>query len=234
MKQRNRRPDLNGLLVLDKPRKWSSAKACSRIRGITGGAKVGHAGTLDPLATGVLVLALGSATKSIDRVQALPKRYHATVDLSAFTETDDLEGEREEVVVQQPPSMQELRAVCDQLIGEVQQTPPLFSAIKVDGERAYRAARAGRQVAIQPRTVTVHELQIERYEYPIAELDIRCSKGTYIRTIARDLGGLLATGGHLAALKRTAIGEYLLDDALDPEKLTDRAIGEALIAPPTA
>lgn len=228
MKQRNRRPDLNGLLVLDKPLGWSSAKACARVRGITGGAKVGHAGTLDPLATGVLVLALGRATKSIERVQAMPKTYRTTVDLSAFTQTDDLESDRQEVQVDHPPTPEQVRRACDRLTGEIQQTPPLFSAIKVDGERAYRAARAGRELALEPRTVTVHGITIDRYDYPLVTIEICCSKGTYIRTIARDLGKILSTGGHLTALRRTAIGNFVVEDALDPEAVTDRAIEEAL------
>ncbi|MEM1166358.1 MAG: tRNA pseudouridine(55) synthase TruB [Planctomycetota bacterium] len=223
---RNRRPDLNGLLVVDKPLGWSSAKVCAHVRRVSGGAKVGHAGTLDPLATGVLVVALGRATKAIAGIQATEKRYVAEVDLSAFTDTDDAEGEREEIEVAALPGGEVIEAALrSHFTGAIEQTPPVFSAIKLDGERAYRMARRGdREAAIaklEARTVTIHEIALTAYAWPIAALDIRCSKGTYIRSLARDLGRVLGTGGTLASLRRTAVGEYTIDRAVTPGDLPE-------------
>ncbi|MEQ9617030.1 MAG: tRNA pseudouridine(55) synthase TruB [Phycisphaerales bacterium] len=222
MAVRNKRPDLNGVIVVDKPLGWTSADVCRRLRSRTNGAKVGHAGTLDPLATGVLVVCLGKATKLIESIQASEKLYVTTIDLSAFTTTDDAEGEREEITVDRPPTLEAVRAACDALTGETMQTPPAFSAVKVGGKRAYALARKGEDVRINAKVVVIHEIAIDRYDWPTLELSIRCGKGTYIRAIARDLGAALGTGGTLLALRRTRIGEYTLDLAINPEELLDR------------
>ncbi len=218
---RNKRPDLNGVLVVDKPLGWTSADVCRRIRSRTAGAKVGHAGTLDPLATGVLVICLGKATKLIESIQASEKVYETTIDLSASTTTDDAEGEREEIAIEAPPSLKDVRDACGALTGEIGQTPPTYSAVKVGGQRAYKLARQGKEVQIKPKKVTVHEIMIERYDWPDLELTIRCGKGTYIRSIARDLGNALGTGGTLTALRRTRIGEHTIDRAICPEDLPE-------------
>jgi len=219
---KNKRPDLNGVLVVDKPLGWTSADVCRRIRSRTGGAKVGHAGTLDPLATGVLVVCLGKATKQIEQIQVSEKVYETTIDLSAFTNTDDAEGEREDVAVAEPPSPEQVRAACEQLTGEIMQTPPAFSAVKIGGQRAYKLARKGEAVQIKARPVTIHEICVTDYSWPTLSLTIRCGKGTYIRVIARDLGGLLETGGTLTMLRRTRIGEYDLEQAIDPGGISER------------
>ncbi len=197
-----------GLLVFDKPLGWSSMKAVAVVRRLAGRARTGHAGTLDPLATGILVLALGKATRSIESLMATEKRYRTVVDLSAFTPTDDCEGERTEVAVASPPSRAAVEAALRQLTGVIQQRPPAFSAMKIGGRRAYAMARQGQAIELAPRPVTVHAIEILRYDYPQLEIAVHCGKGTYIRSLARDLGVLLGTGGHCATLRRTAVGRF--------------------------
>jgi tRNA pseudouridine55 synthase len=219
------RPGTTGILVLDKPRGISSMTAVAVVRRRAGGARTGHAGTLDPLATGVLVLALGRATKVIDRLMATDKRYRTEIDLAAFTSTDDLEGERAEVAVEVPPDEPRVRAVLGEFVGEISQRPPAFSAVKVSGRRAYKLARAGETVELPPRPATIHAIDLVRYDWPILEIDVHCAKGVYIRSLARDIGVALGTGGHCVSLRRTAVGPFdeamaiALDDV--PEPLTE-------------
>jgi tRNA pseudouridine55 synthase len=210
-----------GFLVVDKPSGMSSMKAVAIVRRKAGGLKTGHAGTLDPLATGVLVLALGRATKSIDLVMSTSKRYRTVIDLTAFTTTDDREGTRSEVPVETPPGIELIRSELDRFRGEVMQAPPSFSAMKVNGRRAYKLARSGKPPKLEPRKVMVHSIEIVRYEWPEIELDLHVGKGFYVRSLARDLGGLLETGGHCASIRRTAVGHFTLDGAVDPEELAD-------------
>jgi tRNA pseudouridine55 synthase len=208
-----------GLLVIDKPLGRSSMDVCRVVRRrlINGGApkrvKVGHGGTLDPLATGVLVVMVGKATGLCERVMAGRKQYVADVDLSAFTATDDAEGERQEVHVAHAPDESRLRAALDGLTGRILQAPPAFSAIKIGGRRAYDLARAGQSVAPAARHVDVHEIAIERYAWPHVRLRIDSGKGVYIRSIARDLGRALGTGGHLIGLRRTRVGRWTIEQA---------------------
>ncbi|MCE9589242.1 MAG: tRNA pseudouridine(55) synthase TruB [Planctomycetes bacterium] len=223
---------LAGLLVVDKPIGWSSMDVVRRVRRAAGGAKTGHCGTLDPLATGVVVCCLGSATRQVDRLMGMAKRYEAEVDLSAFTATDDREGAREEVAVATPPDEAAVRAALAGFIGLVEQVPPAFSAVHVDGERAYKLARKGKPVTIAARTVRIDGIELVSYRWPMAQLRIDCGKGTYIRSLARDLGKVLGTGGHLAALRRTAVGVYDLSIAVTEERLS-RPIGQGdLLAVP--
>ncbi len=223
-------PTLTGLLVVDKPLRWSSMDVVRVLRRATGGAKAGHAGTLDPLATGVVVCCLGKATKLIDSLMGLTKVYEADVDLSAFTITDDREGEREEVAIDVPPDEQTVRDALARFIGDIQQKPPAFSAIHVDGQRAYKLARKGELVDLPARTVHIDAIDLMHYAWPIATLRITCGKGTYIRSLARDLGLALNTGGHLASLRRTAVGNFTLDGAFDEERLK-HPIGEKDLLP---
>ena len=217
---KNRRPDLSGVLVIDKPLGLSSAAVCNIVRRKSGGAKVGHAGTLDPLATGVLVVCLGSATKSIAEIQASAKRYRAGVDFSAFTETDDAEGARQEVAVAAPPTLERLRAACDEQTGEILQRPPIYSAVHIAGKRAYDLARKGELAERpEPKRVRIDEISIEAYGWPAAVLDIRCGKGVYIRSLARDLGESMGTGGYLTSLRRTAVGAFTDAEAVLPDDL---------------
>lgn len=224
-----------GLLVIDKPLGRTSMHVCRVVRArlCAGGApkrvKVGHAGTLDPLATGVLVILVGKATKLCERVMAGEKRYAARVDLSAFSTTDDREGQREEADVPEPPLREDVEAACARFVGEVMQTPPAFSAMKVGGRRAYRLARDGQTPRLEPRPVVIHACDLVVYDWPIAELDVRCGKGTYIRSLARDLGRSLGTGGMLDALRRTAVGRFTIERAVTLDALPDVLTQEDLL-----
>jgi tRNA pseudouridine55 synthase len=208
-----------GLLVVDKPLGWSSMDVVRKVRRAAGNVKTGHAGTLDPLATGVVICCLGHGTKYVDQLMGLPKVYDCTIDLSAFTNTDDREGEREEVEVASPPSEADVRAVLEHFLGDIQQVPPQFSAVHVDGKRAYKMARKGEAVEIEARTVHIAAIELLSYEWPNLALRVECGKGTYVRSMARDIGIELGTGGHLARLRRTAIGPYTLEGAADAERL---------------
>lgn len=229
---------MHGLLILDKPIRMSSAQAVAVVRRRAGDVKTGHAGTLDPLATGVLVLALGSATKSIKRLMATEKRYRTTIDLSAFTTTDDVEGPRTEVATERRPTEQEVRAALQQFTGDFLQKPPAFSAVKVAGQRAYAIARraaigSGDEPVIAPRPVTVHDMNLVDYRWPFLDLDIRCGKGFYVRSLARNLGESLGVGGHCASIRRTAVGEFTIDIAKTIEQLPERITqAELLEIPP--
>ena len=206
---------MSGLLVVDKGLGFSSMDVVRRVRWAAGGVKTGHAGTLDPLATGVVVCCLGRATRCVDRVMELTKIYEAEVDLSAFTATDDREGEPEPVDIEQRPDESRMRAALDQFVGRIEQTPPTYSAIHVNGTRAYKLARRGRAVKLASREVSIDTIELLDYTWPMASIRVTCGKGVYIRSLARDLGRVLGTGGHLAALRRTAVGRYDLSVAVD-------------------
>jgi tRNA pseudouridine55 synthase len=227
----------SGLLVIDKPEGLTSMDVCRRVRarlrrgGAPKGVKVGHGGTLDPLATGVLVVMVGKATKLCDHVMAGEKRYLADVDLSAFSATDDREGEREEVSVSQAPSRDDVAAACARFVGEFMQTPPAYSAIKVEGRRAYRVARGGGTPELPARQVVVHAIDVVSYLWPHALLDVRCAKGVYIRSLARDLGRALGTGGMLAGLRRTGVGAYAIEQAVALDDLPEALTQQHLLDP---
>lgn len=211
---------LHGLLVIDKPAGITSMGVVRKIRGAAGGKvkgpnklKVGHAGTLDPLATGVLVVCLGRATKRVDQLMGGVKVYEAAIDLGAFTASDDAEMPREEVAVEEPPTAEQLDAALAKQTGLIEQVPPNFSAVHVDGQRAYKAARQGEAVELKARRVRIDSIDRLSYDWPRLALRITCGKGTYIRSIARDLGKRLGTGGYLTALRRTRVGGYTIDQA---------------------
>lgn len=230
---------LMGVLVVDKPLGWSSMDVIRHIRRSVGQKKLkaGHAGTLDPLATGVVVCCIGKATKSIDMLMGQQKVYEAQVDFSAFTTTDDREGERTEVEVSGDarPSREKVEETLNAFVGDIQQRPPAFSAIHIQGQRAYDLARQGKDVDIPLRTVRVDAIELLDYAWPVAKLRITCGKGTYIRSIARDLGKALGAGGHLASLRRTRVGPYRVEDAMKGEtlreiKLTQDDLQELVLA----
>eukprot|EP00752_Nemacystus_decipiens_P013564 g12022.t1 len=230
---------LCGLLVIDKPLGWSSMTAVRKVRGAAGGRvkgpnklKVGHAGTLDPLATGVLVVCLGRATQLVEQLMGQGKVYEATIDLSAFTASDDAEMPREEVHVEAPPTIDQIDEALAQQTGLIQQVPPDFSAVHIDGKRAYKAARQGETIEIKPRQVRVDAIERLRYDWPQLDVRIACGKGTYIRSIARDLGKLLGTGGHLTALRRTVVGNYTVEMAYPVDQLENGLKQEDLLPLP--
>ena len=217
---RNHRPDLNGILAVDKPLGLTSATVCAIVRRTTRGAKVGHAGTLDPLATGLLVLCLGRATKAIPVLMDHDKEYLAEIDLAGISETDDAEGARTPVSIDTPPTIDRIRSALDEHFrGEILQRPPIFSAIKVGGERSYRLARSGTATELKARPIRIHEIEILAYDWPMLTLRIRCSKGTYIRSIARNLGERLGTGGMLAGLRRTRSGPFSVEQAWTVDRI---------------
>lgn len=229
--------NLHGLLVVDKPIGWSSMAVVRKVRGAAGGKvkgpkklKVGHAGTLDPLATGVLVVCVGRATKLVDRLMGQTKVYQASIDLSAFTASDDAEMPREEVSVTQPPGVAAIDAAIALQTGVIEQVPPSFSAVHVEGKRAYKSARRGESVTLRARPVRVDSIERLAYDWPRLDVRITCGKGTYIRSIARDLGKQLGTGGHLTSLRRTASGGYRVEQAFDLTKL-DRGLTQADLLP---
>ncbi len=218
------RASISGVVVMDKPEWVSSAGLCRLVKGRLRKAgapkslKVGHGGTLDPMATGVVVVLVGKMTKRCDEVMAGEKAYLAGVDLSAFTASDDRETEREVVEVDRPPTRGEVEAAAAGFVGEIDQKPPAHSAIWIDGKRAYKLARRGDEVEMAARRVVVHAVRVLAYDWPMATLEIRCGKGVYIRSIARDLGVALGTGGTLAWLRRTRVGPWTIREAVTPER----------------
>lgn len=217
------------MLVLDKPLGMLSARAVAIVRKRTGGAKVGHAGTLDPLATGVLVLCLGSATKRIEALMGEEKEYLAEVDLSVVSPSDDLETEPEPVPVERIPTLREVEAACARFVGEIAQRPPTYSAVHVGGQRAYDLARAGR-MAERPaaKRVRIDSIRVVRYEWPRLTLDVQTGKGVYIRSLARDLGEALGVGGMLRGLRRTRVGPFRAEDAMTLDAMPERIGAEHL------
>jgi tRNA pseudouridine55 synthase len=216
----------HGLLVLDKPPGITSRDAVDRAaKWFPRKTKIGHAGTLDPMATGVLVLAIGQATRLIEYVQAMPKVYRARIRLGATSDTDDADG----VVTPNPAAtkvtLEAFRTALDEFVGEIEQVPPAYSAARVEGRRAYDLARRGHEVVLAPRPVRIDQIDLLAYAWPDLDLDISCGKGTYIRSIARDLGRALGVGGYLTSLRRLQIGPFLPDAAvpLDADAETARS-----------
>jgi tRNA pseudouridine55 synthase len=223
----------DGLVIVDKPGGLTSHDVVARIRRLAGTRRVGHAGTLDPMATGVLVVGVEKATRLLGYLTLTEKQYDATIRLGQSTSTDDAEGELTKTASAKDVSaavlsQAEINKAIAKLTGEIQQVPPAVSAIKVDGQRAYKLTRAGSAPELKPRPVTVYEFTVTAIR-PVGDSDlldvdatVRCSSGTYIRALARDLGHKLGTGGHLTALRRTRVGEYGLDTAKTLDQLAER------------
>jgi tRNA pseudouridine55 synthase len=206
---------MNGFLVIDKPGGMTSRDCVNRAqRWFPRKTKIGHTGTLDPLATGVLVLCIGAATKLADRVQAMSKQYETRVRLGATSNTDDADGQIVESPAAAIPTRTEIEAALTRFIGEIEQLPPQFSALKVEGVRAYESARRGVEVALKPRIVRVDGIELLNYDWPWLDLRIDCGKGTYIRSIARDLGALFGVGGIVQSLRRTRVGPFAAEQGI--------------------
>ncbi len=201
------------VLLLDKPLTWTSFDVVRKVKGALRIKKIGHAGTLDPLATGLLILCTGKKTKEIDQIQAQEKEYAGTFRLGETTPSFDLETAVDVVLPYAHLTDEELRAATAPLTGLIQQIPPIFSAVKIDGKRAYELARTGQEAEIKPKTVEIREFELTRIVLPEVDFRVRCSKGTYIRSLARDFGAALGCGAHLTRLVRTRIGEYRVEDA---------------------
>ena len=206
------------VLLINKPRDWTSFDAVRKIRNLVKTKKVGHAGTLDPLATGLLIICTGKFTKRINEFMAQQKEYTGTFTLGAVTPTFDLESEPGDFkdISQLKPEM--IMEAAAKLTGELLQVPPIHSAIKKNGKRAYELARHGKQIAMEPRNVTVSEFEITGIDLPLVGFRVVCSTGTYIRSLAQDIGVLLGTGAYLSSLCRTRIGAFTLEGALTMEE----------------
>ncbi|SEG61726.1 tRNA pseudouridine synthase B [Thermomonospora echinospora] len=228
----------SGLVIVDKPAEWTSHDVVARLRRLAGTRRVGHAGTLDPMATGVLVVGIDKATRLLGHLALTEKVYEATIRLGQSTNTDDAEGEITAAAPAGAVTDAELTTAIKALTGEILQVPPQVSAIKVNGQRAYKMARKGEEVELAARPVTVSEFMVTavRRAGDLIDVDatITCSSGTYIRALARDLGAALGTGGHLTALRRTRVGPYGLDLARTLDQLAERCevlpIGDAVAA----
>lgn len=221
---------MNGLVVVDKPAGLTSHDVVSRVRRLAGTRKVGHAGTLDPMATGVLVLGVGRATRLLGHLTLTDKTYDATVRLGVTTSTDDAEGEVTGTRPAGDLTEDDVRSAVRQFEGDIEQVPSTVSAIKVGGKRAYQLAREGAQVELKARRVRVDAIEVHSVREQVGDdagqvvdvdISVRCSSGTYIRAIARDLGQFLGVGGHLTALRRTAVGSFALDVAKPLDELAD-------------
>lgn len=216
---------LNGqVLLIDKPLTWSSFQAVNKLKYILKNRldlpkkfKIGHAGTLDPLATGLLIVCTGKFTKKIPEFMGQTKEYTGTIRLGATTPSYDLETEIDATFPTEHITETLIHETRKNFIGEIDQKPPVFSAIKKDGKRLYEHARAGEEIEIEARKTTIYEFEITRFELPEIDFRVSCSKGTYIRSLAYDFGLALKSGGHLTALRRTKSGEFSVDNGLTPE-----------------
>ena len=222
---------LNGqLLLIDKPLGWSSFQAVNKLKWAIRKKfelkkiKIGHAGTLDPLATGLLLICTGKFTKKINELQGQIKEYTGTITLGATTPSYDLETEVNKTFSLNHVTEEAIRNTTLKFIGEIAQRPPIFSALKKDGKRLYEYAREGKEVEIKTRQVTISEFEITNINLPEVGFRASCSKGTYIRSLANDFGEALQCGGHLSALRRTKIGDYNVNNALDPTIFGDRLL----------
>lgn len=208
------------VLLVDKPLHWTSFDVVKRIRGVLTRRhgckrfKVGHAGTLDPLATGVMLICTGRATKQIDSLQAGEKEYVATVQLGATTPSFDLETEIDQTFPTDGLTTEAIESALEQFRGPIMQVPPVFSAVKVDGKRAYKMARKGDVVELKPKVLVIDEIELLDFAQHSITIRVVCSKGTYIRALARDIGAALGSGGHLTALRRTRVGDVSIDNCL--------------------
>jgi tRNA pseudouridine55 synthase len=222
-------------VVLNKPYNMTSTQAVGKIRWLFGAAKAGHAGTLDPLATGILPIALGEATKAVPQVQDGTKVYRFAIQWGSATTTDDTEGE---VIATSDvrPDQAALEAVLPQFIGTIMQRPPIFSALKIDGERAYDLARAGEAVELQPREIDIDDIELISHGSDETVLDVTCGKGTYVRSLARDIAEVLGTRGHVSKLHRAEVGPFHDEDAVTIDQLEALPLEErdALLKPVAA
>lgn len=232
-------PVVNGVFLVDKPQNWTSFDCVNYVRRIVATyvgkkpkhTKVGHTGTLDPLATGLLVLLLGKYTKRAPELTKLDKTYEVTMKLGFTSSTGDDEGEKT-VVADRQPDESELHAVLQTFTGELMQMPPIYSAIKINGERAYKLARQGKEVVLEPRRATIYSLELTSYSYPEVCFTTRVSSGTYVRSLVEDIGSALKTGAYMSNLRRTSVGDFVIDDALPVEKLDIETIKHRLIQLP--
>ena len=211
---------MNGIVIIDKPEGWTSQDVTARLRRVFNTRRIGHGGTLDPMATGVLPVFVGRGTRAVEFFEHAEKTYEAVLQLGIATDTEDISGE---VLEQKPVSVTEaeLEAVLQQFRGEIMQIPPMYSALKVNGQKLYDLARKGKEVERQPRPITIHKLECLSFSGDKATLLVHCSKGTYIRTLCKDIGAALGCGGCMAALRRVTAGAYTTQEAVPLQTLLD-------------
>ncbi len=221
----------DGLLNLNKPQGLTSRQALDRVKRLVRPAKTGHAGTLDPLATGVLVVCIGAATRLIQYVQRMPKSYTATFLLGRSSDTEDIEGQVVELDHPPLPSEDQIGAAAAALVGTIQQRPPAYSALRVQGQRAYQLARKGTPPQLEPRPVDIHQLDLIDYHYPRLTLRVCCGSGTYVRSLGRDLAESLGTAAVMSSLVRTAIGNFHVEQSIAPDRLNRENLPQLLASP---
>ncbi len=221
-----RRAELNAgkIVAIDKPKNWTSFDVVNKLRGMTGVKKVGHAGTLDPFATGVLLVCFAGATKQVDALMGLEKEYQGTFELGVETDSHDVTGK---IVAQHPVpdlSREQIEQAVRCYVGEIMQIPPMFSALKRGGRRLYELARKGEQVELEPRKVTIYSFEVLEVALPEIRFQVTCSRGTYVRALARDLGKDLGCGAFLKTLRRTRVGQYAAGSAMSVEQFAKQLI----------
>lgn len=222
---------MNGIINLNKPAKMSSARVVTRVKYmLPKGVKIGHAGTLDPFATGVLLVLVGKATKLCETLMGQPKQYETTIKLGATTETLDPESPERVTEGAAPLPREAVEAVLPRFVGEIEQMPPVYSALKISGRPAYELARKGREVALEARRVRVYGLELLDYHWPELQLRMDCGRGTYVRSLARDIGEALGVGGYVRALRRTRVGEHTIEKAVTLEQLAAEGVDRHILA----
>ena len=221
---------MNGIVIIDKPAGWTSQDVVSKLRGVLHTKRIGHGGTLDPMATGVLPVFVGRATRGVEFFEHAEKTYEAVLRLGLTTDTEDITGR---VLTQNPVdiSRDQLEAALEDFRGEIRQVPPMYSAIKINGQKLCDLARRGREVERKPRAVTIFELTALDFSGETARLRVRCSKGTYIRTLCKDIGEKLGCGGCMESLRRVAAGEYTVEEAVELAALVQSSDPESYLRP---
>ena len=221
---------MNGIVIIDKPQDWTSQDVVSKLRGVLHTKRIGHGGTLDPMATGVLPVFVGRATRGVEFFEHAEKTYETVLQLGITTDTEDITGtvlEEKEVAVTQ----EKLEAVLANFRGEIQQIPPMYSALKINGQKLCDLARKGKEVERKPRTITIFELECLGFADHQVRLRVRCSKGTYIRTLCKDIGEQLGCGGCMAQLRRVTAGAYSIGEAVPLQKLVESENPESFLRP---
>ena len=221
---------MNGIVIVDKPQEWTSQDVTARLRRVFNTRRIGHGGTLDPMATGVLPVFVGRATRGVEFFEHAEKTYEAVLQLGITTDTEDTSGtvlEEKEVNI----SEEEFLGILPKFRGEIQQIPPMYSALKIDGQKLCDLARKGKTVERKPRPITIFELECLEFDRTTARLRVRCSKGTYIRTLCKDIGEALGCGGCMAALRRVTAGEYTIEEAVPLETLLETENPESFLRP---